>query len=398
MNELIPLESTFSAGRRWQPPLSPDHYDCSPLTAVEWKAVQCCAATDKSQTITPRYREALSQLGRIHQPFEDAYLLGHSAAENSFASGASVVRRTLAKAVCQTRKLFWDWSQAEWLAVLGPSGPQFAQAWGWNAYSAGCRQTFLVAAYLFGLVNDLRPAGITACGADLAATIFGVEVITAQLDRVSCALRGIGYSPEESTTFRRHIKKALSHAFLLRRSPYLEDITNECLSDLATSFQELQARLSTGKIRRALELLGVVQAPELTMPAAGGLPGTDGVDPQWVAWCLAWFEKSGGRIPGIRIEHLRRLYVVGRWLAQTAPHVRTPEESTEELALRFRKDLKTWTWGQFVSPAGRAVVASKGKLGHPIGAASQKHFLEALRAFFGDLMFAQTAHSSWNTR
>ena len=136
MNELIPLESTFSAGRRWQPPLSPDHYDCSPLTAVEWKAVQCCAATDKSQTITPRYREALSGLGRIHQPFEDAYLLGHSAAENSFASGASVVRRTLAKAVCQTRKLFWDWSQAEWLAVLGPSGPQFAQAWGWNAYSA----------------------------------------------------------------------------------------------------------------------------------------------------------------------------------------------------------------------------------------------------------------------
>ena len=69
--------------------------------------------------------------------------------------------------------------------MLGPSGPQFAQAWGWNAYSAGCRQTFLVAAYLFGLVNDLRPAGITACGADLAATIFGVEVITAQLDRVT---------------------------------------------------------------------------------------------------------------------------------------------------------------------------------------------------------------------
>ena len=83
MNELIPLESTFSAGRRWQPPLSPDHYDCSPLTAVEWKAVQCCAATDKSQTITPRYREALSQLGRIDQPFEDAYLLGHSAAEKA---------------------------------------------------------------------------------------------------------------------------------------------------------------------------------------------------------------------------------------------------------------------------------------------------------------------------
>src|SRR5207245_2712118 len=35
------------------------------------------------------------------------------------------------------------------------------------------------------------------------------------------------------------------------------------------------------------------------------------------------------------------------WLYEQVPEVRTPEQWTEDLALRFRSDLCSWTYGQY---------------------------------------------------
>ena len=81
-----------------------------------------------------------------------------------------------------------------------------------------------------------------------------------------------------------------------------------------------------------------------------------------------------------------RLFAVGRWLSTHFPHIRTPEQWTEELAIHFRSDLCSWTQGQYGGREGQRRLRTKGTLGQPLQAAGLVPYLVAVKHFFSALI------------
>jgi hypothetical protein len=360
----------------WRMPLSQETYDRSPLTAEEFAALAVCAQPGRLHQISPAYRQARASLMRLDRPLADVFFLRHTAGSTSSLSSAQVIMR---REMYRRGTAFWDWTVEEWAATIGADAVAFRV----RHQTGDTRPVFWDAAYLFGGISDLRTIGLSRMAADTASVIFGATLMAQQTDRVLATLvghAGIGYAEKG---LGQKMRQILSMVLLLQRSPYLEDITEAVIA--AEEADQRGRHVPMTKLRLALQRLGVLETGTVPVPVRAVDPDATGVDPAWYGWCMAWYGHSGRRVPGVRVEHLRRLLVVGRWLCDQAPEVCTPEQWTETLARRFRSDCARWTAGQYASPAGREVLAGQGRLGYPLGPAAVKHYLVALRVFFSDL-------------
>src|SRR6266700_5003803 len=113
---------------------------------------------------------------------------------------------------------------------------------------------------------------------------------------------------------------------------------------------------------------------------------SDGMDQEWYAWCLAWFHQEVDLTHTVRIDYMSRLLAVGRWLFTHFPAIRTPEQWTEELALRFRGDLCSWTNGQYGSKRGQRWLKTREMFGKPIQAYGLASYYTSVNRFFTDLI------------
>jgi hypothetical protein len=361
---------------RWQMPIDPSSYDQSPLTEEEWEAIQHCASRHLMSTRSRASDAARKMLARLDLPLVDVYHLRH---HGKSTARIPAVLRIMHREMYRTGKVFWDWSPDDWVNALCSTPTQFGARHG---NIACCHMSIMDAAYLLGNVTDLRSAGMWINVCETARAYFGKELIAQQCRKVIETLIAKGYKDGQSSLER--IRRCLSMLFLLNRSPYLEDITEEHLAVISAENNVM--RQTCQKIGVSLQHLETLPPPA---PRGRTLVSHrfdhTGMAPQWYVCCMKWYEHAVDLSPDNRRSYLSHLLATGRWLQRHTPEVSLPQQWTEELALRFRADLCTWTNGQYGSERGRYLLESKGELGKPLGPKGIRSYLTALRRFFTDL-------------
>ncbi|HEX6552681.1 MAG TPA: hypothetical protein VF026_07970 [Ktedonobacteraceae bacterium] len=184
------------------------------------------------------------------------------------------------------------------------------------------------AAYLLGGITDLRSVGIRLHAAESANTYFGYELMAQQCEKVYSALVSLGYEPGKANVSK--VRQCLSLLFILNRSPYLEDITEEELANVATGGEAL--RQASQKITIGLQQLKLLSPPPKELLVTPSHFDSQGMDEEWYAWCITWFDQEVNLTPRIRQEYMFRLLAVGRWLCQHAPEIHAPGQKTSRYA------------------------------------------------------------------
>lgn len=363
-------------GEHWQMPVKPSQYDRRPLTAEEIWALNQVITQPASQCRDSQ--KARQLLSRFNAPIAAVFHLRHS-----YEIGLAEVHRVIRQEMHHRGKAFWEWSPEEWLDFVCPTIELFNVRANCEYYRF--RTTLLDIAYLLGGVTDLRPAGIGLDVTHSANAYFGADLVATQCQRVLDQLVGseeLGYKAGPIT--RLKLRQYLSMVFILQRSPYLEEVTEELLTDAGVGSTPL--RWARNKVVVALQRMGLLPlAPRETLLTVKRFDGT-GMAPEWYAWCLAWHERAVDMTPSVRAGYLSRLLAVGRWLHAKALEVCTPEQWTEDLALRFRVDVCSWTNGQYSSDMGRHLLQKSGELGKPMVARTIAYHLTVLRRFLYDLV------------
>ncbi len=366
--------ATASSCMPWQMPIDPTIYDRRPPTASEWKALELDFSVSGK---TPWPSDSLAvrtTLARFDAPLADVFHQRHRGS----AALVHDVQHLFHSEMCRHQKMFWEWTPQEWQETLCPTPALFLKRYGkWE----NVRMTVMDVAYLLGNVSDLRAVGIGRNAMSTATVYFGRELVNEQCIRLFDLLKERGYVQTYATLKR--MQHGLSMLFLLNRSPYLEEITCELLACVRDENSHM--RQVYGRIEKGLEQLKILPPPVRQARLVDKAFDSDGVGQEWFDWCLAWYERAVDLTPSIRRKYTNHLLAVGRWLEEHVKEVRTPEQWTEYLALRFRSDLCSWTMGQYVNEHGRKVLSTKGKLTMPLKAQGITNYLTALRRFFLDL-------------
>ncbi len=363
-----------SRPQRWQMPLLPENYDRSPLSQLEYEALN-----RYPKHLPDHGKEALrvrALLARFERPIADLYYLRHQGKSTQLLTSVHIfLRREMARRGTS----FWQWQDAEWQEILCPTVDGFRKRYEKN--KGIVRMTLIDAAYLFGGVTDLRSIGIGEQISETATVYFGAERITEQCQVILAALKSKGYSDRPNSVYP--LRYALSMLFLLARSPYLEDIREDHLAKVGAVNTTL--RPICGRIRLALVHLHLFPPAPPTVQPPPPLPDPSGIAPEWYAWCLAWYERAVDLSPRARRHYLFHLTETGRWLQHHYPEIRHPWQWSEDLALHFRADICSWTNGQYASEKTRAQLERQGKLGTPQKASNLYGCLVSVRRFLSDL-------------
>src|SRR5260221_1151165 len=366
----------------WAIPIVPENYDRRPFPDEErWALTQI--GNRQLAPSSAQWRTARNLLVRLDQPIFDVFQLRHG--KRKLAEGVNDVYRVTRQEMYDRDKTFWEWSPAEWNDVLGPTHAAFVAKQGKRLGKV--RTTLLDVAYLLGNMSDLRVAEMSQLAANSANVYFGTELMSQQCQRMLETLQGLGYGHGEVNLQR--IRHALSLLFMLKRSPYLEDISEALLADLGTENRELHH--ASYQIALGLQQMGILapQPPKSASPSSPFNPSphfdVSGMAPEWSAWCLAWYERVVDLTPRTRQAYAWHLLRVGRWLHQHAPQVCTPEQWTEDLALRIRSDLFSWKVGQYGSRMGQDLLKRREDFCQPLGAGGITHYYTVLSRFFSDL-------------
>ncbi len=139
------------------------------------------------------------------------------------------------------------------------------------------------------------------------------------------------------------------------------------------------------RIAIGLHQLQILQPPTKKVRTVSRLFERSGMAPEWYEWSVAWYEQVVDLTPHMRRQHLGHLLATARWLSKLAPEVCTPAQWTEDLALRFRVDVCSWTAGQYGSSEGQRRIP-QGKVGCPLRPQAIAGYLGTLRRFFTDLI------------
>jgi len=362
----------------WQMPMVPESYDQSPLTHEEWQALSHLSQSRIRGGNDPRSKEsrsARSMLTRFDLPIADVFRLRH---QDCSAETVRDVQHVMRCEMYRRRKMFWEWSEDEWLDMLCPTWAIFSTKYG--VRNSTIRTSLLDDAYLLGEVTDLRVVGIGLQITEAAKTYFGAGLLREQCERVMKTLADKGYANREHNI--RLLQQCLSMLFVLNRSPYLEDISERLLAEVAAESKRM--RHMCQRITISLQSLKMFSPQPKKKQVVSSSFERGGMADEWYEWCVAWYEQAVDLTPHIRRQYIGSLLAIGRWLSQQVPEVHIPEQWTEDLALRFRTDVCSWTIGAYASEEGRRRIPA-GKWGRPLKPQAIACYLCALRRFFSDL-------------
>ncbi len=359
----------------WCMPIVPEDYDRNPFTEEEHWALEQYSGVTSSNGGTKEAITARRLLVRLDQPIIDVFHLRY---QDRSKSDCGYALRIMRRAMHRYGKIFWAWSADEWMELLCPTPAQF---YALHAKRPCAHMALMDAAYLLGEVSDLRAVDMWHQVVEFANLYFGTALLTHQCQQLQQVLSRKGFSdgPESLSSLRQF----LSMLFLLKRSPFLEDISEDQLSSVCSGHKEMQH--TRRRIVIALQELDVLPPPREEFIAASPFDGCD-MAREWYAWCLSWHERAVDLTPRQRRNYVGHLLTAGRWLHQHYPTLCTPEQWTEDIALHFRSDLCLWTRGQYASAKGRHLLRRKGDLGDSMKPQAIACYLTALRRFFTDLL------------
>jgi len=364
----------------WHLPIVPEQYDRGPLTEEEYRALELLAKDILKPPRTKETDQARRLLARLNWPIADVFSLRHQGLR---PYEVSEISRILRREMYHRHTSFWEWSLQEWVEILCPTSAQFHAHQG---KKQRYRTTLMDVAYLLGGITDLRLAGIGYDATPAANCYFGAELVAGQCQRVLDTLVGskqLGYKAGKVACAK--IRLYVSTVFLLPRSPFLEDITEKVLIEATEGGPDMQ--WAKTKVTIALHRLNLLPVPSEEQAKRSKKPGDSvGMAPSWYAWCMAWYEQAVDIAPAVRAAYTSHLLAIGRWLSQYAPEVSTPEQWTEELALRFRADVCSWTNGEYCSDLGKHILQRSHDFGKPMTPGTITYYLTVLRRFFCDLL------------
>ncbi len=369
----------------WTLPILPEQYDRSPLTQEEWQALEYCGSYN---TVNPgkqkgiEYCVAKHKLDRFNRAVADVYYLRHSKSEPVNKRRCVDAQLFMRQLMYHRRKMFWEWSLDEWIDIICQSNQEFESRYRGRF---GYRATIMDLAYLFGGLTDLRSFGKGTAIVKCAEVYFGADLVSQQRRCLLDALVERGYN--DGLRGQDILKLCLCTLFTLNRSPHLEEISEELLAAQVAKERQQTLRQGFNRIWKALRQLDMLPHEPRVEPVIVSHMDSSDMAPEWYAWCMAWYERAVDLSPKVRKNYINALLIIGRWLQARVPEIRTPEQWTEDLGLRFRSDVCSWTIGQYVRGPGLESLKKKygTRLGQKLTASSINIYLAALKRFFIDI-------------
>ena len=358
----------------WQMPISPEAYERTvTLSAADLEAIDSVVEHRFPALETRRGRLVHLQLAWLLRPLQDVLSLTQPPLQTTRVSVLSFILREMRR----RRKSFWVWSREEWAETVAPSSDVFRKETG---RGPDTRKHLIAICYLLCGFSEFYRIGQVNQPL-LASLIFGKEVIDEAITRVGDELRSWGYA--EAKTSQGYLPNALCEALLVNRSPRLEDLSLDFLdhlrrSDIVGTHKEMLYLIS-----RVLASFGMLKEPLPAFTIAkrhlGDSGGTEGIHPEWLAWCQRWYETTT-LAPKTTVGYIYTLLAVGRWLKARHPEVVLPVEWTRELAAEYVAAVSRMTSCQWANSAAH----HRHLAGKPMADRTKDMRLAAMRAFFRD--------------
>jgi integrase len=212
-----------------------------------------------------------------------------------------------------------------------------------------------------------------------AGKVFGEQIVDAGVKKISDELLRWGYTNHR---IAHHVPRALCEAFLVNRSPHLEDLTTEVFLQIRESHMPPSINAALVAVSRALAVLGLIKEPlkERFKPSERLAEPLirEGISIAWLEWCDRWMQTSTNA-RRTRLGIYYQLLKAGRWLARTRPEITNPTQWKRALAAEYVAAVDRMLVGEW-SPGVR--LYSQPKLGQPLLARSKNAALSAMRIFF----------------
>jgi hypothetical protein len=261
-------------------------------------------------------------LEHLLRPLDDVFAI--TKASKTQRNGSIII---LLREMHRLQTSFWIWSLPEWIGVLQPSAPLFAeQHGGADTY----RSHLLAVSYLLGELNDLSAIGYFT-QSWLATRVFGKAVLDPPVKQVRDELLRLGFGAKMAGL---HLPNLLHEVFLMNRSPRLEDLSFEVLTEIRPKLTSAYLKSYVVSFTQALVSLGYLEKPITASRSGGNLDTLSGVPGEWLKYCERW-RKTSTLAKSSRKAYYWCLIKAGSWLAQYHPEVVSPEQWTRELAAEY---------------------------------------------------------------
>jgi len=346
------------------------------LAAYDRRVALTTAEREELEFLVPRdgepgmklNRRSLAVLQRLARPIKDVLSLTEANQAIFYCLFRIIARQTNVLG-----RTFWGWTESEWLEVLCPTQRHFMRHY---KPRGNVRPHLMAVSYLLCDFAALHAIG-KFIRPYFAAKVFGEAIVDAGIKKISDELLRWGYTNRQ---IDHHVPRGLCEAFLVNRSPHLEDLTTEVFVKIRESHMPQSINAALVAVSRALIALGLINEPlkERFKPNQGlNDPRIrNGVPSEWLEWCDRWTKTSTNSVR-TRICIYYQLLKAGRWLAQTHPEFTRPPDWRRELAAEYvatvdRMKVGEWSPGFYSRPT----------LGQPLKARSKNAALSAMRIFF----------------
>lgn len=323
------------------------------LTLVEWNALAIAVAPGSRHA----RQAARRALHRVLEPLAQA-----CEALRLDPRAISWVQRVVLRSMHTRHTACGSWDADEWIAVAA-TGLCF-------------RSNVLAAAYWLRRlsVEQLLAAGVYPT--ELARRLFGRSRLEHEVERVRAYLHTVGYGP--SAISRHSLMTSLAILFVLVGRAELEALTVEVIQHAySTAPAGSDHRRMYYRVAHALHGMGLL--PHGIQQRVDAQIATTNINPEWVAWCTRW-RATTTLAPATAEFIYYAVLKAGRWLVQTYPNVRSPDDWTRDVALAYVSAVNTCVLGELVSPGGYTGRRS----GSPLSPRSKVGLLGGLRTFLSD--------------
>lgn len=347
------------------------------LTAYDRNVTLSAAEKAELEFLVPRNglgmklnRRSFAVLQRVAQPLKD--VLSFTGANQALFY---CLFRIVARKTNILGKTFWGWSESDWIEVLCPTQRRFLHRY---KPRGNVRPHLMAVSYLLCDFTALHAMG-KFIRPYFAGKVFGEEIVNAGVKKISDELLRWGYTNHQ---IAHHVPRALCEAFLVNRSPHLEDLTTDVFLQIRENPIPPSINAALVAVSRALAVLGLIKEPlkERFKPSERLAEPVirEGVSKAWLEWCDRWMQTST-HARRTRLGIYYQLLKAGRWLARTRPEITNPTQWKRDLAAEYVAAVDRMLVGEW-APGVR--LYSQPKLGQPLLARSKNAALSAMRIFF----------------
>ncbi|MEU0030823.1 hypothetical protein [Streptomyces sp. NPDC006335] len=299
----------------WRSEIDLRRYDRSPvLSKAEQRAIRELGLRDLRRL---RYHNAdapqWTAIGRLLRPLHDVNASFNTPPTMHLRRAMNDATAVLLLRCADSGRTYWDWTEQDWLNLLGRNHKAFQKQV--PVWAEGAVRPFLCGhAYHLGGYAGFNQLGHFDRPA-LACRIFGRRLVEEEIKHVRTVLTGWGYRYGQEHD--KGTPSVMSQLFLLNRSPHTSDLTTPLFDRVR------QENLLTGEgmkvlyaVQRAVAALGFCDPP--TLRSTPAVVGHAGVPPVWAEWVERWTATTT-MTHRSRFNSRAALLKAGRWIAADQP-------------------------------------------------------------------------------